>query len=276
MAVLMSASEDWCDELKYFFGKYNEFLAIETIISFIKGRNYDIIKHFYELFLLISQKEINQEKVSETKDSLEKLLEHYNKENQSISQANTFDNRSHYVPFITKSLNKGAKISQAFLLLTDAIKQYQEWRKSLNKEAIQAIYLKNLQDKQRYYFKTEQESLNQYLMEGNIVVNNYILRQSLIEFYNGISHLNAAYLGIEEEVNIDRAEKHFIRGALDSHKAIIKDFCFLVGNNPFESIIKGICSVRQCECKTIGKDEERNKQNLYHKYENFTSLIIKS
>lgn len=262
------------NELKYFFGQYREFLEIETIVSFVKGRDYNIVKYFYKLFLSISQEEVNQKEVENNKNSLEGLLKQYKAENQHIQGTIIFSNRSIYISSIANSLNKGAKISQAFLLLTEAIKQYQQWRESLSKEAIQAIYLKNLQDRQKYYFKTTQENLNQYLIKEHSSTDNYILRQSLIEFYNGISHLNAAYLGRESEINVDRAASHFIRGALDSYKAIIKDFCFLAGDNPLEQIINGIRSIRQCECKTIGEDEERRKQELYIKYKNFTKAII--
>lgn len=281
----MSVSKEQREELKYFFEKYREFSEIEMLISLIKGREYDIIKQFYELFFLISKEKIEQEKVSKAKEDIESSLEEYKKDNQDINQqcSNTSNNRSDYLCSIAVSLNKGAKISQAFVCLVNAINQYGEWRKILSedKEAIKEIYIKNLQDRQSYYFKNNPngingEELSKLLTEKQIVEKNYILRQSLIEFYNGISHLSIAYCNSETEINIERAANHFKRGALDSYKAIIKDFCLLAGKTPLKEIIDKIYSIRKCECNTIGSDEERNKQDIYFKYQNLTSLILNS
>lgn len=262
------------NELEDFFQNYKFFLESEAIVSFIKGRNYDIIKHFYHLFIKISQVPQDDDKIKQAKISLKNRLEKYKEENQRYTNI-CFTREHKDVTSIDIALNKGQKISQAFSLFTDAIKQYREWRKSLNQEQIKEIYLKNLYDKQKYYFNTPPHNLNQYLADTQASANNNILRQSLIEFHNAISHLNAVYWNTSDnQINTDRAANHFKRGALDSYKAIIKDFCLLAGENPMDAIIKNLKALRQCEYQSIGDDKQRDNDTLYKSYQAFTSQII--
>lgn len=203
-------------------------------------------------------------------------LNDYKKENENYKSIDFTRNHGNVVP-LDISLNKGQNISQAFSLLTKAVKQYGYWRKCLNKEAIKEIYLKNLSDKQKYYFNNTLSDLSSSLANVEVSTNNNILRQSLIEFYNGISHLNAAYWNMGDNIiNADRAANHFKRGALDSYKAIIKDFCFLAGHEPIESIVRQLSMLREVEYKTIGNDKQRNEDNLCTKYQFFTDQIIGS
>lgn len=269
-------------ELEYFFQKYKEFLKIESIVSLIKGRDYEVIKHFYHLFLEISQYPIKEDEAKLARNKLECVFNKYKEENKGY-QTIDFTRGHSDATSIDVALNKGAKISQAFSLLTEAIKQYSDWRKCLSKEAIQEIYLKNLSDKQKYYFnkpldKFNQESLKQYL-KNNEVANNNILRQSLIEFHNAISHLNAIYWNTgDNNINTDRAASHFKRGALDSHKAIIKDFYLLTGNDIdmiLEKIVSKLKKLRMSEYQTIGDDKKRDSSALCKGYQDFTTEIIK-
>lgn len=54
-------------ELEYFFQEYKMFLEIEAIVSFIKGRDYNLIKYFYYFFLEISQNPSQQDAVNQAK-----------------------------------------------------------------------------------------------------------------------------------------------------------------------------------------------------------------
>lgn len=267
------------EELEYFFQNYKTFLEIEAVASFVKGRDYDVIKHFYDFFLEISQTPSNRDAIDKAKSKLQDRFSHYREENKNYKSIDFTRNHKNVVA-IDYALNKNNKISQAFSLLAKAIKQYSEWRKCLNEESIKEIYYKNLCDKQRYYFGNILEGLNGYLANSK-VSNNNILRQSLIEFHNGISHLNATYwhtgTNIDaNQANTDRPANHFKRGALDSYKAIIKDFCLLAGQKPMNSIIENLKILRKREYQTIGDDKQRSQDNLYEKYQEFTTKIIES
>lgn len=265
------------EELEYFFQEYKIFLEIEAIVSFVKGRDYDVIKCFYDFFLEISQTPSKQQDVIDVaKSKLEEKFEEYKQENENYKITFT-RNHGNAIP-ISFSLNRNNKISHAFSLLAMAIKQYGEWRNGLNEKAIKEIYIKNLCDKQRYYFGNAPRDLNSHLANVEASTNNKILRQSLIEFHNGISHLNAVYWNTgDNEINTDRAANHFKRGALDSYKAIIKDFCILAGQSPMETIIDNLKILRECEYQTVGDDSQRNKDRLYKKYQDFiANKIMKS
>lgn len=172
---------------------------------------------------------------------------------------------------------KESELSKVFLNMVEATKQYMSWRKLLPKEAVQEIYLKNLQDRQKYYFEHELSELNNSLLAQK-VHKSYMLRQTLIEFYNAISHLSVAYYGISPSLdNIKRAKSHFQRGALDSYKAIIKDFCYLInGKEVPEKIIQELKGLREIECNTIGNDHARQKDEVIEGYRKSTDNILNS
>ncbi|WP_104722219.1 hypothetical protein [Helicobacter mesocricetorum] len=106
--------------------------------------------------------------------------------------------------------------------------------------------------------------------------NNKILKQSLIEFHNAISHLSAVYWGYgDAEKNKDRAINHFKRGALDSYKSIIKDFFIIkscksyLQNQEYENIINDLKETRKEEYENISKDNR-----ISQKYHELTTKII--
>lgn len=71
--------------------------------------------------------------------------------------------------------------------------------------------------------------------------------------------------------NKDRAINHFRRGALDSYKAIIKDFYHLrnVKKVAYEPLLKEIKDIRREEYLGIGSDKDISRE-----YKKFTDKLI--
>lgn len=163
-------------------------------------------------------------------------------------------------------------LSLAFKELINAVEQYEKWRSLLNEEQIRTIYKKNLEDRQKYYTNESGafDELNDELIQSVKFDNNKILKQTLIEFHNAISHLVAVYYGrAQDGKNINRAINHFRRGALDSYKAIIKDF-YHIRNDETYNPLNDLKDIREREYKNIGKDE-----SLCDSYKKLTDKIIK-
>ncbi len=166
-------------------------------------------------------------------------------------------------------------ISEAFLYLVDAVEQYKKWRNKLNKEQILIIYTKNLEDRQKYYTNNDEfNNFNEKLLqkiEVDKLKSNEVLKQTLIEFHNAISHLVAVYYGRNQENNKNRAINHFKRGALDSYKAIIKDFYHLYNAKKvvYEPLTENLKNIRKKEYLGIGSDNV-----IFKEYKNFTDSLI--
>lgn len=262
--------------LHIFFTKYLQFAEIEAVASVAKGRNYEIIKCLYSLFVEISKKKTEAQKVEKEIKELDKQIEIFKEENKDIPSISIrISTQQGYL----YTLSPNSDLSRAFQLLVTSMNKYKIWRENLSKEALKEIYKRNLLDKQRFYFKDIPEDLNKELLSQTLVARNYVLRQSLIEFYNGISHLNAAFWNTgDKEDNVKKAKHHFQRGALDSYKAIIKDFSLMLGNQsdePRQKFLKKIADIRQKEYQTIGFEKKRNEDiSLYQEYENLVDAIL--
>lgn len=260
----------------FFFTKYLQFAEIEAVASVAKGRNYEIIKCLYSLFVEISKKKTEAQKVEKEIKELDKQIEIFKEENKDIPSISIrISTQQGYL----YTLSPNSDLSRAFQLLVTSMNKYKIWRENLSKEALKEIYKRNLLDKQRFYFKDTPEDLNKELLSQTLVARNYVLRQSLIEFYNGISHLNAAFWNTgDKEDNVKKAKHHFQRGALDSYKAIIKDFSLMLGNQsdePRQKFLKKIADIRQKEYQTIGFEKKRNEDiSLYQEYENLVDAIL--
>lgn len=260
----------------FFFTKYLQFAEIEAVASVAKGRNYEIIKCLYSLFVEISRKKTEAQKVEKEIKELDKQIEIFKEENKDIPSISIrISTQQGYL----YTLSPNSDLSRAFQLLVTSMNKYKIWRENLSKEALKEIYKRNLLDKQRFYFKDTPEDLNKELLSQTLVARNYVLRQSLIEFYNGISHLNAAFWNTgDKEDNVKKAKHHFQRGALDSYKAIIKDFSLMLGNQsdePRQKFLKKIADIRQKEYQTIGFEKKRNEDiSLYQEYENLVDAIL--
>lgn len=262
--------------LHIFFTKYLQFAEIEAVASVAKGRNYEIIKCLYSLFVEISKKKTEAQKVEKEIKELDKQIEIFKEENKDIPSISIrISTQQGYL----YTLSPNSDLSRAFQLLVTSMNKYKIWRENLSKEALKEIYKRNLLDKQRFYFKDTPEDLNKELLSQTLVARNYVLRQSLIEFYNGISHLNAAFWNTgDKEDNVKKAKHHFQRGALDSYKAIIKDFSLMLGSQNDElrqKFLKKIADIRQKEYQTIGFEKKRNEDiSLYQEYENLVDAIL--
>ena len=260
----------------FFFTKYLQFAEIEAVASVAKGRNYEIVKCLYSLFVEISKKKTEDQKVEKEIKELDKQIEIFKEENKDIPSISIrISTQQGYL----YTLSPNSDLSRAFQLLVTSMNKYKIWRENLSKEALKEIYKRNLLDKQRFYFKDTPEDLNKELLSQTLVARNYVLRQSLIEFYNGISHLNAAFWNTgDTEDNVKKAKHHFQRGALDSYKAIIKDFSLMLGSQndePRQKFLKKIADIRQKEYQTIGFEKKRNEgTSLYREYENLVDAIL--
>ena len=124
------------------------------------------------------------------------------------------------------------------------MQQYEKWRSRLSNEHILSIYRKNLEDRQKYYADDGFDEFNEELLKK---------------------------INIEKLKNKDRAINHFRRGALDSYKAIIKDFYHLrnVKKVAYKPSLKKIKDIRREEYLGIGSDKDISK-----KYKNFTDELI--
>lgn len=230
----------------------------------------------YSLFVEISKDKTEAQKVEKEIKELDEQLKDFEKENKDIPSISIrVSTQQGYL----YTLSPNSDLSRAFQLLVTSMKKYKIWRENLSKEALKEIYKRNLLDKQRFYFKDTPEDLNKELLSQTLVARNYVLRQSLIEFYNGISHLNAAFWNTgDAEDNVKKAKHHFQRGALDSYKAIIKDFSLMLGSQNDElrqKFLKKIANIRQKEYQTIGFEKKRNEgTSLYREYEKLVDAIL--
>ena len=195
-----------------FFKLYAAFLNIDSLASFVQGRQYSLINDFFHCYLGLSVGKCD-DKVKEK--VLNNLKIYVDKHWQVKGLFPDNIQHSDYLP----SIKNNQSLSLAFKELINAVEQYEKWRSLLNEEQIRTIYKKNLEDRQKYYTNESGafDELNDELIQSVKFDNNKILKQTLIEFHNAISHLVAVYYGrAQDGKNINRAINHFRRGALDS------------------------------------------------------------
>lgn len=261
--------------LAYFYNLYSAFLELDCVDSLTYGRNRELIKSFYNVYLKIS----NNENLEKAKEILKNDFDRYAsiKRIFEVTLKQPTNKDSKYLHIITNP-----NITQAFRELSKAIETYSKWRECLSNEHIKIIYIANLKDRQKYYFNGNLDDLNDCIakyLDSKNARNNKILKQTLIEFHNAISHLTEVYAGrqfdAEQDSNKTRAINHFKRGALDSYKAIIKDyFCLKDTIKINDSIINDIKDTRQYEYNTIGDD--KNRKDIFKKYNQIANTIILS
>ncbi|ECK7568718.1 hypothetical protein AJY72_00180 [Campylobacter jejuni] len=263
----------------FFYKLYGLFLEIDSIASICEGRNRKLIISFFGYFSLIAQKQDKKDseilkEITEAKIKLKQEFKDYCKINSkfrlpiwNLKQHSTYG-----------AILKNPNISEFFLEFLNAVKKYSEWRSKLGSEQLLLIYKKNLIDRQQYYTNDKKvfEEINKILesVPSDKLDNNKIIKQSLIEFHNAISHLVSIFYGNTEESNIKRAINHFKRGALDSYKSIIKDYYLLKnsGNILYElDLEKKLINIRENEFRNMGTD---NNGDLLKKYENMVNDII--
>ena len=93
------------------------------------------------------------------KEKFKEYIEGYPKEHHNIiwSISKNSSTYSHLV--------ENQNISEAFLCFVDGVEQYTKWRSKLNNEHILAIYIKNLEDRQKYYASSEFDEFKKSYLE---------------------------------------------------------------------------------------------------------------
>lgn len=260
-------------DLDYFYILYSAFLELDCLDSLISGRNRELIKSFYNFYLKISNNESDAEAKRILKISFDEYAAKTRTTRVALRQPTNKDSR--YLHIVTNP-----NITESFKQLSKAVEVYSKWRDCLSNEQIKTIYIANLKDRQKYYFSVSLDNFNDCVtkyLDSNKIQNNKILKQTLIEFHNAISHLTEVYLGRqqqkEQDSNKQRAINHFKRGALDSYKAIIKDY-FCIENKVNDEILNDIKDIRQYEYDSIGDDEKR--KDIFKKYNQVANKIILS
>lgn len=252
------------DEYLFFFKLYNAFLQIDSVASMVYGRNRELIKKFFNVYLKIAN---NDNALEESKNDLKIAFEEYVKLMLHLYNKDTMAQHSTY-PHVLNNPN----ITEAFREFAEAVEKYQKWRLSLTPHDIKTIYIANLNDRHKYYTNKPFDTEININIDTQTMQNNQILKQSIIEFHNAISHLNSIFF-TTRELNKQKAINHFIRGSLDSYKAIIKDyFCLLNDDKKVEcSHFDKVKALRQKEYGIIGSD---NKNKVLQEYKLIASDMI--
>jgi len=156
-------------------------------------------------------------------------------------------------------------LSTAFTIFYKAAKLYKEHRSHLTPNDITEIYIKSNISYQRSYFRHEFADFETYIRERSKISEPRtisILKQSLMEFNNAISHINSAFWNRYPNDNIKRSLPHLERGALDFYKAIIRDRMTL---RKFSDEAKDeIKKIRCLEYSKIGKVKRVKLFDQYH------------
>ena len=253
-----------------FFRIYESFLFVDSIVSLsADGRNRNIISSFMYAYL-----QINKDKNILQKELLQKLAEEtgiYAKHYEPISVVLNFHKQKH-IPFIAKTSSKLRESISKFL---SAAKQYKKHRENLKSSDIQDLYIRSNTSYQIAYFKAPIDGFSDCLKDKIThlppdVVGVAILKQSLMEFNNALSHLHSAYMNRHPDKNIQRAVKHIDRATLDFYKAIVRDLWTL---KKAEQHIDEIKKVRVLEYLAIGDDD--NKHKIVSSYAGLISTLLK-
>ena len=253
-----------------FFRLYNTFLFVDSIASITEiGRNRKIINTFLKYFTAI----VDEQNISQYKDDLKKELKNYIRNNQKFT--NNCDFPKEYITSkITQHLNN--ELNNSYKQFIQAAQIYYKHRKNLSNEEIVEIYKRNAIDYHSTSFGSENieqttKDLNKYIASKK-VKQITMLKQSLMEFNNAISHINSAMKKQSIEKNLERAEQHFNRGALDFYKSIIKELFLL--NKITDADFKDLRTMRCNEFNTIGATKYVTRQTLYSNYIDFCKKHI--
>ncbi|KAA8711152.1 hypothetical protein [Helicobacter canis] len=243
-------------------------MQIDSVASIVYGRNRFLIKSFFDFYLKMANKKVNPDDRARLKNDWKEYVKL-----RGHCKVPFFENttrHSNYLP----TFENDPSLTQEFLHLAKAVEYYQKWRKSLSKEEIKKIYIANTKERHAYYANNSLEKIDELVesCETTTMQNNQILKQTLIEFHNAISHLHAVIL-YSGEANKTRAKNHFIRGALDSYKALIKDYYHLLSDESKKLEVDRIRKLRKMEYQNIGNDG--NKKTIFDEYENIAQDILR-
>jgi hypothetical protein len=251
-----------------FFRLYNQFLDIDAHIALTGvGRNRYIINNFLELFTLLHKKDkanFNR-KLKDVSTDLLKYKSKYKKYEKICTEVSYNQEYQIFDTTISPILSNG------FKKFYDASELYYIHRKELTDEDMVKIYIKSNESYQISYFGKPIFGFEEFLRK-QIKSNEYkivkiaVLKQSLMEFNNALSHLNSAFFNREPDANIKRAAAHIERGALDFYKAIIRDRMFL---EKFSE--KDTEAIRLIRCKEYGLIGKNDRGILFDEYKKMLS-----
>jgi len=247
-----------------FFKLYADFTKIDAISSLHNnGRHRDLIFFYFKLFTAIVEK--NESKQKELISRISEIQISYVKENKSLS-VDIYD-----MPY---SFNSGGSqevvfdFSEAFSNFYHAYFLYDKHRRLLSDDDFKKLYLKNISDFHSRFFNVSNEDIIN-IISSNVdtehLYDGTILKQSLMEFNNAISHLCSCFIGKADKApNTSRAMTHINRGALDFYKAIIRDLNFVNRNINLEKLK----DIRKNEFQSIGTQNGATSKviNSYKEY----------
>lgn len=269
--------EQYQQHFNDFFRLYEQFLLVDSIVSILSdGRDRDIVVRFLLYFTDIVNKK--ESEILNHKEQVKKILKGYIVQNDLIANRCNFFNLSHYhISVVSQRINND--LNNSFKAFLKASKLYEIHRQKLTQQEIISVYKRNALDYYLTAFGVEAQdefkaSLESYTASKQ--VNGVrLLKQSLMEFNNAISHLYSGWKKSSIDKNIERAQHHLNRGALDFYKSIIKELSML--NKINTSNLDELKNLRCLEYNSIG--EERHKGtvkplSLYDEYYNFCLKII--
>ncbi len=227
-----------------------------------EGRSREVILYFYDSLSKIINPLSEPSKIQK---SLDKLFEIY---------AEYIEGKDIFLDIGVGKVNisnyEKVNLSDTLEIFYTSAEQYSFYTKKLEKDDIKNLYIKNVQD---YYAKNfvnhipSKERVIKMIGANPITRHTSTLKQSLMEFNNFLSHVYAALTSTSSKVttdNLNRAQGHLHRSALDFYKAIIKNLKFLDKLNPDQE--KLFLQVRALEYKSIGHDHDNRTVviDLYH------------
>lgn len=276
--MLILNYKDFNEQVNAFFKIYDLFLTIDSIASVSEiGRNRQLVG----LFLIYFSSIVNKDKIADiekNKSAVVNELDAYIKSNAQIKKKCVPSGaRSIHTVSVTQRINN--ELNKAFNVFLKASRLYRQHRVKLTNDEIIELYKRNALDYYLTAFGIEDKDifikhLDEYTESKNIKkITMY--KQALMEFNNAISHINSALKQNALEKNIERAEQHLYRGALDFYKSIIKESFILNKMHPNNT--ETLKEIRCIEFNSIG--DNRNQSNarnisLYDQYYKLCENVI--
>lgn len=276
----MSSSFLVIDINKLYYELYSLFLKIDSTTSLSIGRSNKIISRFMSLFYkkyASPDVRLNSEMEEIVKEIQKKLVE-LNKSNkltnllaskvEKISMSSCNERELDELRFFQEQCNKTISFFYRSLAF------YAKFRDNLQHSDKLKLIVKNFSDRFAYYCKDicPREELEKIFEKQKYELRE-TPRQCLIEFHNAMSHLCSLYRAgktqtnkKDNQINIQRASNHFLRGGLDACKIIIKDYFVLNLENidKNDEICKDYMRVRELEYNLIGEDDKKQEiQGIY-------------
>ena len=236
------------DYLKDFFAIYGDFITYDAYYSLsFEGRNRDVILQFYKCLSKIINPTLDE---GDIKIAMNDLLLTYVQYIEGKVDTIDIGVENIYIDNYEKY-----NLSDSLKIFYDSAEQYAAYTSKLEKSDIIKLYIKNVQD---YYYKNflkpiPSETSILTMMGKSAPRNVSTLKQALMEFNNFLSHVYTALVSTDDAIitgNLERAQGHLHRSALDFYKAIIKNLKFSNKLLPEKELL--FLQVRALEYKSIG------------------------